>query len=138
VNEAIATYRTLLEKSDGDVAALNALAVNLYRSGEVEEPELLLRQALAEQPFFPHAHLNLAVIEHDRGDFEASLRLTDRALKLRPNYLRALELRAMNLEAMGDEAAAQAWQVVHDRARDNATRERCQAAFDRLGVPQPS
>jgi Flp pilus assembly protein TadD len=131
--QAETAYREVLGLEPSETLALNGLATLLLREQRVDEGVALLETLMMVQPYYPPVHLNMAVVEYDRGHYRESLRLARRSLELRPGQLKALEVEAMALEALDrPREAAGSWHKLRAAAEDPATLERADAAIERL------
>lgn len=76
-------------------------AVATMAAGETTEAELRFQEFLLQHPGFPGAHVNLAIIFADRGDFLASEASLREALAIDPGHAPALNRLGMVLRRQG-------------------------------------
>jgi len=103
-------------------AALAAVLriMTVSRRGDLSQAEFerraarLIEQALSIDPDLPEAHVSLAILRIEQSRWDEALAAVDRALALRPNYVRALQYRSEILSAQG--RVKDAWESV-ERAR---------------------
>lgn len=89
---------------------LAAEAVDIHRSGQLEQAEAAYRKALGIQPGHPVVTHNLGVVLAARGDHQGAAACFDRAIKADPQYASAHFNRGVALQVLGeDEAALQAF-----------------------------
>jgi tetratricopeptide (TPR) repeat protein len=67
-----------------DVNALNSLGFIFWREGELDAAEREFRAAVAVKPEFAIAHLNIARVLMDRGDYDGAVSKLREALELSP------------------------------------------------------
>ncbi|WP_285609234.1 tetratricopeptide repeat protein [Geothrix edaphica] len=97
-----------LEVRPGHLNTLNSLG-NILRTGlRFDEAIEAFRRALALNPRFPQAHLNLGITYWQAGRLEDSFRCSEAALKLDPSFAEAHYNHALHLLQRGD--FAQGWQ----------------------------
>lgn len=70
-------------------ALLNRRGEALYRQGRVGEAILILRQAIAENPDLPEAHINLGAALAARGDRKGAEAAFREAIRIAPEYTAA-------------------------------------------------
>src|SRR6185503_14769796 len=75
---------------DDRLKQLLVLGREHYERREYDQAEHALRQVLAQTDRFADVYNMLAVILHDRGDFEGAEGYLQRAVELNPNYTEAL------------------------------------------------
>ena len=101
-------YQRLLEIDPDDAEALLALAVLKRRMGRLGEAKALLERVLKGVPWYGRAYLELAYVAQDRGEWEETRRLLEKALEVEDDDLstaeslwRYLLLRGLKKEALG-------------------------------------
>ena len=87
--EALDTYRKLVEIDPAHPEALNNLGAALFRTGGYQDAAGLFRQAIAADPNYAEANHNLGTVLRWMGEMEESELSFRRALKLKPNYVDA-------------------------------------------------
>ena len=131
--EALGTYRQLLADDPDHDLGTNGHGVLLYRMSRVDRAVEVFQGLLRSQPFFPPAHLNLAIIRFDQNRYRDARSLVERALVLRPRYGIAHELRALLLEKEGGSPATlEAWKAALRFATTREAYRRAEAAVQRL------
>ena len=131
--EALGTYRQLLADDPDHDLGTNGYGVLLYRMSRVDRAVEVFQGLLRSQPFFPPAHLNLAIIRLDQNRYKEARSLVERALALRPSNGLAQELRALLLEKEGGSPATlEAWKAALRFATTREAYRRAEAAVQRL------
>ncbi|HGG56184.1 MAG TPA: tetratricopeptide repeat protein [Nannocystis exedens] len=127
-DEAVASWRSALERKSGFFPALNGIgAVELDRANYDAAIEAL-RGAIEAKPDFPDAHYNLGLALMNKGDLEASLVAFLRAKELNPGDADVHEMLATLQLKRGDHAAARvAADAVRELRKDDASALRIDA-----------
>jgi cytochrome c-type biogenesis protein CcmH/NrfG len=73
LGEATTAYQAVLTKDNGNVAALNGLAIVLFRSGETRGAQLALDRALVLRPKDPDALFLKGLIQYQAQDFRGAV-----------------------------------------------------------------
>jgi cytochrome c-type biogenesis protein CcmH/NrfG len=73
LSEATAAYQAVLAKNTNNVAALNGLAIVLFRSGETRGAQLALDRVLALRPKDPDALFLKGLIQYQAQDFKGAV-----------------------------------------------------------------
>ncbi|RIK44050.1 MAG: hypothetical protein DCC55_03825 [Chloroflexi bacterium] len=109
VNVTPAMRETIRNTPTGDARALflnNMAATTLDQGGDLDTAELLLRQAIEQDPAYASPHNNLARLHYLRNDFPAALAEHQQAIQLSPdNALYHFNL-GLTYERMNDLAGA--------------------------------
>jgi cytochrome c-type biogenesis protein CcmH/NrfG len=72
LNDAAARYQTVLSKDANNVAALNGLAIVLFRSGETKGAQVALDRVIALRPKDPDALFLKGLIQYQGQDFKGA------------------------------------------------------------------
>ena len=89
---ALDYYHLALHYDPGCGAALRGRVQALERLGRQERVEPAYREFLQQNPGDPEASLELAIVLHDRAEFEPAAAMLDSLLRLQPDEARALSL----------------------------------------------
>jgi Tetratricopeptide repeat len=82
--EAILSYRVVLEDDKNNVLALNNLGYELNEKCEWQEAEQLLEKGIKLSPEFDHLYANLGYTKVLQGDLEAGKILIEKCIELNP------------------------------------------------------
>src|SRR5215475_6624629 len=113
LGEAEAAFKKALSKDERQFDALHMLAVIHAQRGNYAEGIRLISRALAINPSFAEAHVNLGRMQAETGDFHAAAVSCRRALSLNPrlpvahsNLSAVLRTLGLKEEALSHSAAA--------------------------------
>ncbi len=79
-----------LDVDEGNLAAMNLLAANAIRNGDLDQAETRLNALLERSPMYTSALLNLGKIAIKRGDLELARDWFEQVLELQPKEPRAV------------------------------------------------
>ena len=99
-------------EAPGHPLVLNQTGLRELRQGRSTAARRLFEQAIAADPRYVAAHINLATALGDLGQFQDELNALDQALKIEPRHLMALLQKGAVLETMGKSRVAAG--VYHD------------------------
>jgi len=95
--------RMILENDPDSTAAMTVLAVLLPTTGRSEEAVQLYRQILTTEPDNVIAMNNLAwIMCEEQGKYQQALELTQRGLKIAPNYIDLIDTRGVVYYRLGE------------------------------------
>jgi tetratricopeptide (TPR) repeat protein/2-polyprenyl-3-methyl-5-hydroxy-6-metoxy-1,4-benzoquinol methylase len=89
LDQAVLSYRQVLELMPGYADANHLLGVALHQSGEIEEAVGLIKKAIKSVPGRPAFHSNLGNVLKDMGSWEEAIASFRKALVLDPQYVNA-------------------------------------------------
>ncbi len=98
--DAARIYEGLLRDQPGNFEALHALGIVRYQTGQIEEAERLIGEAISIKSDAHDAHYNRACLLQKLSRPEDALAAFDRAVSLKPDYVEALVNRASVLTAL--------------------------------------
>jgi len=99
-------YRQVLQSHPDDPAALHALGIIAYQSGDHHAAVDLVGRAIANDPQRPQFHNTLGLVFEMLGEFEQAAAAYQKAVLLKPDYAEAYHNMAILLQSQGRYAAA--------------------------------
>lgn len=99
-------YRQILQSRPNDSAALHALGVITYQSGNYREAIELVSRAIANDPQNAQFHNTLGLVFEMLGEFEQAAAAYQKAVSLKPDYAEAYHNMAIVFQSQGRYAAA--------------------------------
>ncbi|TDU31175.1 pentatricopeptide repeat protein [Panacagrimonas perspica] len=87
--------------------ALTREAIQLHRTGKLQEARATYRRALERAPRYADAQHFFGMLEYQNGDLDAGIRHVQRALDITPDYADAHANLALMMLTRGDHAACQ-------------------------------
>ena len=85
LDEAVASYRRVLELKPGSVETFHSLAAALSNQGKLEEAEKICRQIIQLRPNFVEAISTLATVVKAQGRLDEAVEHYSKAIQLRPH-----------------------------------------------------
>ncbi|MGA2799630.1 MAG: tetratricopeptide repeat protein, partial [Thermoguttaceae bacterium] len=99
--DAIALYKSILDKNPASWMAQNNLGIALDKAGQAEEAIKYYREALRLKPNYPEAHYNLGFTMVKLGHLPEAIEQYEQALALKSDYPRAHNNMGIVLHKMG-------------------------------------
>lgn len=107
-----------------------ATAMALFQSGRLADAETICRQILVEAPKHVDALILLGVLKQKSQDFESSISLLDKAIKLQPNNPETRRIRSLLVDQYS-QASIQEALAMHQRGELAAAEKLYHAVLDR-------
>jgi len=85
LEQAIAAYRTALQKAPAHIGTLNLLGIALIQMGKLQEAAKTIQQAIRSDPNQPSAHYNLGTVLQAMNLHEEALHSYEASLALKPD-----------------------------------------------------
>ncbi len=104
--EAVAGYKSIVDREPGNVDALFLLGRAYCQTGRFQDGAALFRKVIARHPKHAPAHTLLGRVAAQGGDLEGALTSYDRAIAADPNSAMAFANKADALDALGRHAEA--------------------------------
>jgi tetratricopeptide (TPR) repeat protein len=108
VDEAVTTFRALLDAYPDDAVALNNLGVNYLNQGQLELAAEMYGRAIEAEPSSAHYYDNLIPLLYNLGEVDSSRVVLDRFSARFPDHPNVVRLRSQFAYADGDVEAAEA------------------------------
>ncbi|MDA1230535.1 MAG: tetratricopeptide repeat protein [Planctomycetota bacterium] len=132
-------YRQALAIAPSHQPAYHGLAETMMTAGRGEEAASLLTTWAATQPYVPESHIELAWIQREMGQIDASAQSLQRALRLNPAHATALAQLGQYYDESGhpDQAVAAYQQSLQADWNQPEVHSRIAAASQSAGVASP-
>ncbi|MBF0379966.1 MAG: tetratricopeptide repeat protein [Magnetococcales bacterium] len=90
IDEAIASYKKVLELQPDNTIALSNLSFALQMQGKLDEAVICCQKAISIQPNYIDAHFNLGNILKAQGRIDMAIASYKQAIAIKPDYIEAL------------------------------------------------